>query len=140
MSNQKVRTQFEIPKHNFHVSNVPKGISQGYCLRLALKCRQIKCRRIETRFGVDRVLVGESLNISSKNLLFSTTESFPVGQAVEASIDWPIRLNEQIPLTLVVEGAVVGSANNHTTMRIDRYQFRTRGYSEWSDRANSAPR
>jgi len=118
--------RIESPSEAEPVKSAPgawnKRSSKRYTLGLALRCRPI-----EPEFRLARILIGESLNISSKNLLFSTAESFPIGQVVEASIDWPIRLDDQIPLTLVVEGAVVGSVNNHTTMRIDRYRFRTRG-------------
>ncbi len=120
-----------------NVSDNPIG--QGYDLRLEVKCRSIKCQKSETRFSIGRIIAGESLSISSKGLVFTTTEAFPPGQVVEASIDWPILLDERVRLTLVVEGTVVGSADNHTTMRIDRYQFRTRGYSESICVSGSSP-
>jgi hypothetical protein len=114
-------------------------IGQGYDLRLEVKCRPVKCRKSETRFSIGRIISGESLSISSKGLVFTTAETFLPGQVVEASIDWPILLDERVRLTLVVEGTVVGSADNHTTMRIDRYQFRTRGYSESICVSGSSP-
>jgi len=77
------------------------------------------------RFVLDRISVGESLNISSKGLLFTTSEVFLPGQAVEASIDWPMRLHESIRLRLVVKGAVVRSADNQAAIHIEKYEFRT---------------
>ncbi len=99
---------------------------QRYPLRLA-----VKCRRIEPRFRFEGIIFGESLNISSKDLLFASTEAFLPGQFVEASIDWPILLDNRIRLTLVVEGEVVRTAADQAAMRIERYQFKTRGASEW---------
>jgi len=99
--------------------------SQPYPLRLA-----VKCRRIEPRFTFHRLIAGESLHISSKNLLFTTTEAFLPGQVVEALIDWPILLDKRVRLTLAVEGVVVKTSENRAAMRIERYEFRTRGASQ----------
>ena len=90
--------------------------SKRFSLRLAVKCRGIE----------RRIVTGECVNISSRGLLFTTPESFPPGQLLEASIDWPILLNDCVRLTLVVEGVVVRGANQLTAMRIDKYQFKTR--------------
>jgi hypothetical protein len=74
---------------------------------------------------LDRIILGESLNISSKGLLFTASEAFLPGQVVEAFIDWPMLLDSRVRLTLVVEGVVVWTADDQAAMRIDRYQFRT---------------
>ncbi len=94
--------------------------SKRFSLRLA-----VKCRGIERRFP-GRIVNGECVNISSKGLLFTTPESFPPGQLLEASIDWPILLDDCVRLTLVVEGVVVRRADAQTAMRIDKYEFKTR--------------
>ena len=102
--------------------------SHRFSLRMAIECRQI-----EPPLAPNRVFVGESLNISSKGLLFTTTEAFQPGQVIEASIDWPMRLNNGVRLTLVVEGAIVRKADDHAAIRIDKYEFRTRGAERRSD-------
>jgi hypothetical protein len=95
---------------------------------------------MEPRFQWDQFIVGESLNISSTDLLFTTKESFLPGQAVEVSIDWPILLDNRVRLSLVVEGVVVRTAEDHAAMRIERHYFRTRGVVECQpDEAGSAP-
>lgn len=99
-----------------------KRSSKRYTLGLALRCRPI-----EPQLRLARILIGESLNISSKGLVFTTTETFEPGQVVEAFIDWPMLLDGCVRLTLFVEGVVVRSAGNRTAMRIDKYEFRTRG-------------
>ncbi len=68
----------------------------------------------------------ETLNISSKGLLFTSNEQFQAGQLVQVSLDWPARLENQIPLKLVAEGRIVRNANGQTAMTIDKYEFRTR--------------
>jgi hypothetical protein len=77
-----------------------------------------------------RNIICETLNISSKGLLFTTTEAFRSGQVVEACIDWPMRLDDSVHLKLVVEGAIVRKADDHAAMRIYKYEFRTRGAPE----------
>ena len=67
-----------------------------------------------------RIVTGECVNISSKGLLFTTPESFPPGQILEASIDWPMLLDD------CVEGVVVRRADAQTARRIDKYEFKTR--------------
>lgn len=68
----------------------------------------------------------ETLNISSKGLLFTSNEHFQPGQLVQVSLDWPARLEKQIPLKLVAEGRIIRNANGQTAMTIDKYEFRTR--------------
>ncbi len=68
----------------------------------------------------------ETLNISSKGLLFSTDEALKPGQLLQVSVDWPARLENQVPLKLVAEGRIVRNLNGQAAMRIDKYEFRTR--------------
>ena len=68
----------------------------------------------------------ETLNISSKGILFTSNEKFEAGQLVQVSLDWPARLENQIPLKLVAEGLIVRNLSGQTAMTIDKYEFRTR--------------
>jgi PilZ domain len=68
----------------------------------------------------------ETLNISSKGLLFPTQEALQPGQLLQVSVDWPARLENQVPLKLVAEGRIVRNLNGLAAMRIDKYEFRTR--------------
>jgi len=68
----------------------------------------------------------ETLNISSKGLLFTSNEQFQQGQLVQVSLDWPARLENQIPLKLVAEGRILRNSNGETAMTIEKYEFRTR--------------
>jgi hypothetical protein len=69
---------------------------------------------------------GETLYISSKELLFSAKQSFAGGQRLQVSLEWPVRL-ENIPLRLVVSGQILRSGDSQSTMTIDKYEFRIRG-------------
>lgn len=68
----------------------------------------------------------ETLNISSKGLLFATDAQLQSGQLVQISLDWPARLENQIPLKLVAEGRIVRSSGGQAAMTIEKYEFRTR--------------
>ncbi len=68
----------------------------------------------------------ETLNISSKGLLFSTDEALQPGQLLQVSVDWPARLENQVPLKLVAEGRIVRNVDGLAAMSIDKYEFRTR--------------
>jgi hypothetical protein len=77
--------------------------------------------------------VSETLNISSKGLLFSTTEPLKAGQLLQVSVDWPARLENQVPLKLVAEGRIIRNSDGLAAMSIDKYEFRTRRTKEAAD-------
>jgi hypothetical protein len=79
---------------------------------------------------------GESLYISSKELLFAVKESFAAGQRLQVSLDWPARL-QTIPLRLVVSGQILRSGDSQSLMTIDRYEFRIRGKEPSADGAGT---
>jgi DNA-binding NarL/FixJ family response regulator len=68
----------------------------------------------------------ETLNIGSKGILFTSHEPLKNGQLVQVSVEWPARLENQIPLKLVAEGRVVRNNNGQTAVTIEKYEFRTR--------------
>jgi hypothetical protein len=68
----------------------------------------------------------ETLNISSKGVLFRADEALEPGQLVQVSLDWPARLENQIPLKLVAEGRIVRNIKGVAAMTIEKYEFRTR--------------
>lgn len=72
---------------------------------------------------------GTTLNISSDGILFTTEETLPVGRTVELAVNWPARLDGTCALKLVAIGRVVRSEPNRAVVRIERYQFKTRGSS-----------
>ncbi len=79
-------------------------------------------RRVPTSTGV-----GRTIDMSSSGILFSAAEHIPIGRTLEVSVDWPARLGGICLLKLVAVGPVVRSDGNLTALRIQRYEFRTRG-------------
>jgi PilZ domain len=71
--------------------------------------------------------LGKTLNFSSGGLLFTTEDQLPVGRTVELSVSWPVLLGGRCPLQFVAVGRVVRSESNRAAVKIERYEFRTRG-------------
>ncbi|SPE41814.1 Type IV pilus assembly PilZ [Candidatus Sulfopaludibacter sp. SbA3] len=72
---------------------------------------------------------GQTLNIGSGGILFTTEEHLPVGRSIEISVNWPARLDGTCPLKFVATGRIVRSDAFKAAVRIERYQFKTRGTS-----------
>jgi hypothetical protein len=71
--------------------------------------------------------VGKTLNIGSGGILFTTEGDLPAGKKVEIAVNWPARLHGTCPLQFVAVGRVVRSEHNQAAVRIERYEFKTRG-------------
>lgn len=69
---------------------------------------------------------GDTLNISSEEVRFASSESFTPGQMIQASMDWPARLDRRVPLRLVVSGRVLRSNKGLAVMTIKTFEFRIR--------------
>ena len=68
---------------------------------------------------------GKVLDISSSGVLFRCGAQLPVGETIEASLNWPLRLNDQCPLQLCVRGRIVRSTELETAVAFRHYEFRT---------------
>ena len=73
---------------------------------------------------------GKTLNIGSSGILFTTEQRLPMGRMVELSVNWPARLGGTCPLKFVATGRVVRSDADKAAVRIERYEFKTRGASQ----------
>jgi len=70
---------------------------------------------------------GRTLNFGSGGLLFTTEDRLPLGRTVELSVTWPALLGGKCPLQFVATGRIVRSENHRAAVKIQRYEFRTRG-------------
>ena len=82
--------------------------------------------------------IGKTLNIGSSGILFTTEEQLPLGRTVEISVNWPARLGGTCPLKFVAVGRVVRADADKAAVRIERYEFRTRGSAALSAAAAAA--
>jgi len=78
---------------------------------------------------------GQTLNIGSGGILFTTEEKLPMGHTVELSVNWPARLDGTCPLKFVATGKVVRTDIGKAAVRIDKYEFRTRAASSMAANA-----
>jgi hypothetical protein len=70
---------------------------------------------------------GETVNISSSGVLFTTEHDLKEGRRLELSVSWPARLDDKCQLKLVAKGRVIRAEDGKAAMTIEKYEFRTRG-------------
>jgi len=69
---------------------------------------------------------GQTLNMSSRGILFTTESELPRGRMIEVAVTWPARLGGVCPLQLIAIGRMVRSDGDRAAVRIEKYEFRTR--------------
>jgi hypothetical protein len=76
---------------------------------------------------------GKTVNISSSGMLFLTDRLLAPRRKVEVLVQWPVKLNGQVGLNLVVLGEVVRVGSEgaiQAAIRIERYEFHTSAQKE----------
>ena len=71
-----------------------------------------------------RDVTGRTVEISSEHLLFVAQGSFALGLRLGLKIDWPVYLEDGVPLTLNVSGRVIRSADGNVVIEIEKHSFR----------------
>jgi hypothetical protein len=98
-------------------------------------------RRLKRRFRIEQDVrykmlygqrvaetgAGKTTNISSGGVCFTTDNMLSIGIPVELSMTWPVMLNQNCPLKLMIYGCVVRSNDTGSAVVIERYEFRTQG-------------
>ena len=69
---------------------------------------------------------GETCNVSSGGLLFRCGRALPLGQLIEANLEWPFLYDQRHPLVLRVYGMTLRSSVEGTAMSISRHEYRMR--------------
>lgn len=75
---------------------------------------------------------GQTINMSSTGVLFTTQRMLRPGERVELSVHWPAQLDNKCPLKLVVIGRVARSVETAAAIAIERYEFKTLGGQQWN--------
>jgi len=101
--------------------NIDRRVTGRFPLREDVRYTVVHSRALKT------VGMGKTLNFGSGGLLFTTEHRLPVGHAVELSVTWPALLGGKCPLQFVATGRVIRSESNRAAVKIERYEFRTRG-------------
>lgn len=67
---------------------------------------------------------GQTINISSEGLLFHTPQILSRGSGIEITLQWPVTLDDHIPLTLRIKGSIVRSESDRAVAQINSHEFR----------------
>lgn len=113
--------------------------------------RLVGDRRSSLRFPLSRVLkhhgigagngqagCGETINMSSRGVLFKTKEPVRRGEWLELAISWPAELNSRVKLQLVARGPVVRIEEGHVALAIQQHEFRTQPTAPGSSGADAS--
>jgi len=68
---------------------------------------------------------GETVDMSSSGVAFSADQRLKPGSFIELSISWPVLLDQNCPMRLIVFGRVQRSSDEKAVCSIDKYEFRT---------------
>jgi hypothetical protein len=68
---------------------------------------------------------GRTVDIGSGGIAFSIDSALTVGAFIELSISWPVLLDDQCPMRLVVFGRVVRNDDSKCACTVDKWEFRT---------------
>jgi len=71
--------------------------------------------------------VGKTLQISSREVHFTTDAPLKQGERVLLAVDWPVLLDNACLMKLEICGSVIRSFPGEAAIKIARYEFRTRG-------------
>jgi hypothetical protein len=97
-------------------------------------------RRASSRFPLDlevryatfwgtkpvRVGHGRTIDVSSAGLRFTADSLLLIGQRIVVHIDWPVLLDGDTKLQLVISGVVVRTDGTEAALQIQRHDFRIR--------------
>jgi hypothetical protein len=98
-------------------------------------------RRVRRRFPIQQdvryqcvkgsritlVGVGKTLEIGSREVRFTTQQPLKRGQKMRLAVDWPAMLHNTCRMKLEIFGWIVESDPAEAAVKIERYEFRTRG-------------
>jgi hypothetical protein len=103
-------------------------------------------RRAANRFPIERQIhfkaigkrkiaecgLGQTINISSTGVLFTTDQFLSPGRRLEVAISWPAQLDASVGLQLVAQGRIVRSDQGTAALEIQHYEFRTCSRHAWN--------
>lgn len=93
--------------------------------RFPLQCPLVFRRRGRRCKGPD--YQGETVNMSSTGLLFTTNHSLTPGDRLSIAMSWPAQLEHRWPMKMVLLGEVVRCQNGVAAVKIGQYEFKTTG-------------
>jgi len=70
--------------------------------------------------------LGKTLEISSREVRFTTQELLKQGQKMRLAMNWPAMLDNTCRMKLEIFGWIIRSEPGEAAVKIERYEFRTR--------------
>lgn len=70
--------------------------------------------------------LGRAVDLSSSGLSFHADRRLRPQQTIWVAMDWPARLDGNIPLQLVIAGKIIRTEGTLTVLRFNNHEFRTR--------------
>jgi len=92
---------------------------QGFAMKCALRFKVLKPAAAAENG------TGWTVQVGSGEVTFESDHRFRAGALIELSIPWPVQLNGNCPLQLVVRGHVNRVQGCLAACDVDRYEFRT---------------
>ena len=93
------------------------------------KARFPICREMRYKLLEDDTIVaqgtGETIDMSSGGIAFTAGQPLRPGAYIELSISWPVLLDENTRMRLVVFGQLTRSNNQTAACTVEKYEFRT---------------
>ena len=71
--------------------------------------------------------VGKTLEVSSREIRFTTQHPLKPGQKMRLAMDWPAMLDNTCRMKLEISGWILDCEPGEAALKIERYEFRTRG-------------
>ncbi len=88
--------------------------------------REVRYKVMNSKGAVE-IGTGETINISSKGVLFKAQAPLPPGKRIELSISWPAQLDGKHGLKLVARGRIVRCEGTNVALEISKHEFRITG-------------
>lgn len=83
--------------------------------------------QVRDRDGAKETHTIQTVDMSSKGLLFECEHEFPIGKRLEVSVLWPVKLDNGCDLKLWAVGRVVRRDGKRTAVAIEKQELRTAG-------------
>jgi hypothetical protein len=64
--------------------------------------------------------------MSSGGLLFEADRALNQGAVIDLSVDWPVLLDNRLPLKLKIRGKIIRTNERLTAVQLQRWEFHTR--------------
>ena len=81
--------------------------------------------RVLNKRGGEEVGEGNTVNMSSCGVFFTSKHLLLPGRRMELAISWPAQLNHKVALQLVARGRVIRFEEGRAAIEIQQYEFHT---------------